>query len=56
MNPGRFKLLAEMASSGEAVCVDGLATRVQRPAGWGDQKVLYPLCQPLVRQIRLLNH
>jgi hypothetical protein len=27
------QLLAEMASSGEAVCVDGLATRVQRPAG-----------------------
>ena len=27
------ELLAEMASSGEAVCVDGLATRVQRPAG-----------------------
>jgi hypothetical protein len=35
------ELLAEMASSGEAVCVDGLATRVQRPAGWGNQKVLY---------------
>jgi len=34
-------LLAEMATSGEAVCVDGLATRVQRPAGWGNQKVLY---------------
>jgi hypothetical protein len=26
--------LAEMAKVGEAVCVDGLATRVQRPAGW----------------------
>jgi hypothetical protein len=26
-------LLAEMATSGEAVCVDGLATRVQRPPG-----------------------
>jgi hypothetical protein len=26
--------LAEMARSGEAVCVDGLATRVQRPSGW----------------------
>ena len=35
------ELLAEMASSGEAVCIDGLATRVQRPAGWGNQKVLY---------------
>ena len=35
------ELLAEMASSGEAVCVDGLATRVQRPTGWGNQKVLY---------------
>jgi hypothetical protein len=34
-------LLAEMATSGEAVCMDGLATRVQRPAGWGNQKVLY---------------
>lgn len=33
--------LAEMARSGEAVCVDGLATRVQRPAGWANQKVLY---------------
>ena len=26
---------------GEAVCVDGLATRVQRPGGWANQKVLY---------------
>jgi hypothetical protein len=34
-------LLAEMAQTGEAVVVDGLATRVQRPAGWGNQKVLY---------------
>jgi len=33
--------LAEMAASGEAVVVDGLATRVQRPAGWANQKVLY---------------
>jgi hypothetical protein len=33
--------LAEMAHSGEAVCLDGLATRVQRPRGWGNQKVLY---------------
>src|SRR6266516_3747548 len=32
--------LAEMARSGEAVLVDGLATRVQRPRGWGNQKVL----------------
>jgi hypothetical protein len=30
-----------MATSGEAVCVDGLAPRVQRPRGWGNQKVLY---------------
>jgi hypothetical protein len=30
-----------MAAAGEAVCVDGLATRVQRPAGWANQKVLY---------------
>jgi hypothetical protein len=33
--------LVEMAEVGEAVCVDGLATRVQRPRGWGNQKVLY---------------
>jgi hypothetical protein len=32
--------LAEMTASGEAVLVDGLATRVQRPRGWGNQKVL----------------
>jgi hypothetical protein len=33
--------LAEMARAGEAVVVDGLATRVQRPRGWANQKVLY---------------
>jgi hypothetical protein len=33
--------LAEMAGCGEAVCLDGLATRVQRPLGWANQKVLY---------------
>ncbi len=33
--------LGEMARAGEAVCVDGLATRVQRPSGWANQKVLY---------------
>lgn len=33
--------LVEMASTGEAVCVDGFATRVQRPRQWGNQKVLY---------------
>jgi hypothetical protein len=33
--------LGEMAASGEAVVVDGLATRVQRPCGWANQKVLY---------------
>jgi hypothetical protein len=33
--------LAEMACAGEAVVVDGLATRVQRPRGWANQKVLY---------------
>jgi hypothetical protein len=33
--------LVEMAEVGEAACVDGLATRVQRPRGWGNQKVLY---------------
>ncbi len=30
-----------MARCGEAVVVDGLATRVQRPRGWANQKVLY---------------
>jgi hypothetical protein len=30
-----------MARFGEAVCLDGLATRVQRPRGWANQKVLY---------------
>jgi hypothetical protein len=33
--------LSEMARSGEAVLVDGLGTRVQRPRGWANQKVLY---------------
>ncbi len=33
--------LGEMAATGEAVCLDGLATRVQRPRGWANQKVLY---------------
>ena len=33
--------LAEMAATGEPVLVDGLATRVQRPRDWGNQKVLY---------------
>ena len=33
-------LLVEMTQAGEAVVVDGLATRVQRPAGWANQKVL----------------
>jgi len=32
--------LAEMAQTGEAVWVDGLATRVQRPRGWANQKVV----------------
>jgi hypothetical protein len=35
------ELLEEMAASGEAVVVDGLATRVQRPREWANQKVLY---------------
>jgi len=35
------ELLAEMAQAGEAVVVDGLATRVQRPHQWANQKVLY---------------
>ena len=33
--------LWEMARAGEAVGLDGLATRVQRPRGWTNQKVLY---------------
>jgi hypothetical protein len=33
--------LGEMARSGEVVVVDGLATRVQRPHQWANQKVLY---------------
>jgi hypothetical protein len=33
--------LSEMAAAGEATVVDGLATRVQRPRGWANQKVLY---------------
>jgi hypothetical protein len=33
--------LGEMANAGEAVCVDGLAVRVQRPSGWANQKVPY---------------
>jgi hypothetical protein len=32
--------LSEMARTGEAVCLDGLAARVQRPQGWANQKVL----------------
>jgi hypothetical protein len=30
--------LVEMARAGEAVCLDGLATRVQRPSGWVNQR------------------
>jgi len=30
-----------MAQAGEAVCLDGLATRTQRPRGWANKKVLY---------------
>jgi hypothetical protein len=30
-----------MAAAGEAVLVDGLATPMQRPCGWTNQKVLY---------------
>jgi DDE superfamily endonuclease len=33
--------LTEMTHTGEAVLVDGLATRVQRPRSWANQKVLY---------------
>jgi DDE superfamily endonuclease len=38
--------LVEMAEVGEVVCVDGLATRVQRPRGWDNQKVLYDAKRP----------
>ena len=38
--------LAEMAVSREAVCIDGLAVQVQRPAGWANQKVLYDAKRP----------
>jgi hypothetical protein len=30
-----------MGPCGETILVDGLATRVQRPTGWANQKVLY---------------
>jgi hypothetical protein len=33
--------LVEMAATSEAVCIDGLVTRVQRPRSWANQKVLY---------------
>ena len=35
------ELLQELALAGEAVVVDGLATWVQRPSGWNNQKVWY---------------
>ncbi len=34
-------LLVEMSQASETVCLDGLATRVQRPRSWANQKVLY---------------
>jgi hypothetical protein len=37
---GLGERLGEMVRSGEAVCVDGLATRVQRLRGWVNRKVL----------------
>jgi DDE superfamily endonuclease len=30
-----------MAQAGEAVCIDGLGTRVQRPRSWANQKLVY---------------
>jgi hypothetical protein len=33
--------LVEMAATSEAACTDGLATRMQRPRSWANQKVLY---------------
>jgi hypothetical protein len=38
--------LVEMAATSEAVCIDGLATRVQRPRSWANQKVLYDAKRP----------
>jgi hypothetical protein len=38
--------LTEMAAAGEAVVVDGLATRVQRPRGWANQAGPTKLGQP----------
>jgi hypothetical protein len=35
------ELRERLAGTGEPVLVDGLATRVQRPRDWGNQKVLY---------------
>jgi hypothetical protein len=36
-----YDRLVEMAATSEAVCINGLATRVQRPRSWANQKVLY---------------
>ena len=33
--------LVEMAATSEAACIDGLATWMQRPWSWANQKVLY---------------
>ena len=44
--------LEEMAATGEAVCVDGLATRVQRPQSWANQKVVYDAKRHLARRRR----
>jgi hypothetical protein len=33
--------LVDVAATSEAVCIDGLATRVQRPRSWANQKGLY---------------
>jgi hypothetical protein len=35
--------LVEMAATSAAVCINGLATRVQRPRSWANQKVLEEL-------------
>ena len=35
------KIVRILAKTGEAVCLDGLVTRVQRPREWVNQKVFY---------------
>jgi hypothetical protein len=48
--------LGEMAAAGEAVCVDGLATRVQSPRGWANQKVLYDAKRHTAQGLAISDH